>query len=217
METNDNNSNKEYDIIQIGHNKTDKIYFCGEIGPFFLLKNLEGDLNNISRIIKEIMKLKDKYPDFIYLMNKEANYDFSYLNNYKYYSNTNKEQMYKELRKELDNLKLECNIQCELYISPFILKCYNDFEEQDLDKYYLRAIPYICENEKYVNIYELKVSLIESCRNEVDFSSLDIPKQNKVLYGFRYGENTERINKKTGESTIIQKAVDFYGNKERVN
>ena len=35
--------------------------------------------------------------------------------------------------------------------------------------------------------------------------------------GFRYGENTERINKKTGESTIIQKAVDFYGNKERVN
>ena len=80
LETNDNNSNKEYDIIQIGHNKTDKIYFCGEIGPFFLLKNLEGDLNNISRMIKEIMKLKDKYPDFIYLMNKEANYDFSYLN-----------------------------------------------------------------------------------------------------------------------------------------
>lgn len=59
--------------------------------------------------------------------------------------------------------------------------------------------------------------LIESCRNEVDFSSLDTPKQKKVLYGFRYGENRERVNKKTGESTVVQMAVDFYGNKEKVN
>lgn len=59
--------------------------------------------------------------------------------------------------------------------------------------------------------------LINEHKNEVDFSSLDLPKQRKVLYGFRYGENTERVNKKTGEVTIIQKACDFYGNKERVN
>ncbi len=77
----------------------------------------------------------------------------------------------------------------------------------------------IQDNKRLDVMYSAKKAkrLIESCRNEVDFSSLDIPKQNKVLYGFRYGENTERINKKTGESTIIQKAVDFYGNKERVN
>lgn len=58
--------------------------------------------------------------------------------------------------------------------------------------------------------------LINEHRNEIDYSSLSFPKGNKVLYGFRYGENIERTNKKTGESTIIQKACDFYGNKEQV-
>ena len=77
----------------------------------------------------------------------------------------------------------------------------------------------IQDNKRFDNQFSCRKAkrLIESCRNEIDFSSLDIPKQPKVLYGFRYGENKERINKKTGEVTIIQNAVDFYGNKERVN
>lgn len=77
----------------------------------------------------------------------------------------------------------------------------------------------IQDNKRFDNQFSCRKAkrLIESCRNEVDYSSLDIPKQPKVLYGFRYGENKERINKKTGETTIIQNAVDFYGNKERVN
>lgn len=59
--------------------------------------------------------------------------------------------------------------------------------------------------------------LIEENQNNIDYSSLDIPKQRNVLYGFRYGENKEKINKKTGEITVIQKACDFFGNKERIN
>ena len=58
--------------------------------------------------------------------------------------------------------------------------------------------------------------LIDECKKELNYSNLDIPKGNKTLYGFRYGENKEYINKKTGETIIIQKACDFYGNKETV-
>ena len=59
-------------------------------------------------------------------------------------------------------------------------------------------------------------SIINQLQDEVSYSSLDnIPKP-KTLYGFRYGENTERVNKKTGEKTITQKACDFNGNKEVV-
>ena len=36
------------------------------------------------------------------------------------------------------------------------------------------------------------------------------------LYGFRYGVNTQKINKKTGEVTILQEACDFNGNKEMI-
>lgn len=76
----------------------------------------------------------------------------------------------------------------------------------------------ISDNKKIDTLYSGKKAkrLIDACRNEVDFSSLDSPKQKKVLYGFRYGENREVVNKKTGESIIIQSAVDFYGNKEKV-
>ena len=95
------------------------------------------------------MNLNDKYPYFIYIINKETNYDFSYLNNYKYYSNSDREQFENDKYNQLAKLKLACNIQCQLYISPFILKCYYDLKEKDLNKNYLPAIPYICENEKY--------------------------------------------------------------------
>ena len=61
----------------------------------------------------------------------------------------------------------------------------------------------------------------EKClkENEKDvvYTSADsIQSGKKCLFGFRYGENKERINKKTGEVTVIQKACDWYGNKETV-
>ena len=60
------------------------------------------------------------------------------------------------------------------------------------------------------------IRLMNELRNSIDYTSLDSPKQPKTLYGFRYGENKERFNKRTGVTTVIQKAVDFYGNKEKV-
>lgn len=58
--------------------------------------------------------------------------------------------------------------------------------------------------------------LINSLKDEIEYTSTDFPKPSKTLFGFRYGENREKINKKTGVSIIIQKACDFYGNKEVV-
>lgn len=63
----------------------------------------------------------------------------------------------------------------------------------------------------YKNIRAQEV--IRELKEDIQYTSLDAPKQNG-LFGFRYGENKERINKKTGEVTITQKACDFYGSKE---
>lgn len=57
--------------------------------------------------------------------------------------------------------------------------------------------------------------VIRELKDEILYTNLDAPKQ-QGLHGFRYGVNTERTNKTTGETTITQKACDFYGNKEIV-
>ena len=49
-------------------------------------------------------------------------------------------------------------------------------------------------------------------RSQTDFNN----KGYSRIYGFRYGVNTEKINKKTGEVTILQEACDFNGNKEMI-
>ena len=58
--------------------------------------------------------------------------------------------------------------------------------------------------------------VINALQDEVARSSLDNIPVLRTLYGFRYGENIERTNKKTGETVITQKACDFNGNKEVV-
>lgn len=58
--------------------------------------------------------------------------------------------------------------------------------------------------------------MLKAHRDEIEYTSNSFQKPNKTLHGFRYGENYERVNKKTGEVTIIQKACDFHGNKEVV-
>lgn len=87
-----------------------------------------------------------------------------------------------------------------------------------------KLIAKLTEHRKVDNMYcEMVQSkskaerLIKECSNDIWYSSLDANKPNKVLYGFRYGENTETINKKTGEKIITQKACDWFGNKEKVN
>lgn len=58
--------------------------------------------------------------------------------------------------------------------------------------------------------------LIREHENEIEYTSLNINNYKKIPYGFRYGINQEKVNKKTGEVTITQKACDFYGNNETV-
>lgn len=57
--------------------------------------------------------------------------------------------------------------------------------------------------------------VIKELKDDILYTNLDTLKQDG-LYGYRYGINTERTNKTTGETTVTQKACDFYGNKEVV-
>ena len=56
--------------------------------------------------------------------------------------------------------------------------------------------------------------LLESLRKEREYTSFDLIK-NKGICGFRYGENIEK-KVKGGKKVLVQKSVDFYGNKETI-
>ena len=75
------------------------------------------------------------------------------------------------------------------------------------------------DDQKFECLYtrEDAKEVIEDLSKEVDRSQKDF--KNNVysrLYGFRYGVNTQKINKKTGEVITYQEACDFNGNKEIV-
>ena len=163
----ENNSRNLFDIIQIGYNKKRKNYFSGEIGPFFMLKN--NGCDNITQVIGQILNLRDAYPDFIYIINKETSYEFSCMNMFKYYFNTDKELLDIDIQNQLKDNKIKSNLCCLLCLTPFIIKCYSENDKEGFDKYYLPDIPYICEKEKYYNIYELNTSLIESENTQTKF------------------------------------------------
>ena len=56
--------------------------------------------------------------------------------------------------------------------------------------------------------------LLESFRKEKEYTSFDLIKR-KGIYGFRYGENVIRKGK-DGKEILVQKSVDFFGNKETI-
>lgn len=76
----------------------------------------------------------------------------------------------------------------------------------------------IADNKKFDTLYTRRKAdkVIQEVQDEIEYSSLDNIPVKGSLFGFRYGENKERVNKKTGEVTYTQKACDFYGNKEIV-
>lgn len=82
-----------------------------------------------------------------------------------------------------------------------------------------RIVRYVRENVITGNINSEQFTkykaekLIEELSTEKEYSSFDLFKQ-KGLHGFRYGENKEI--KRNGEKVIIQRSVDFHGNKEVV-
>ena len=153
------NSKLEYDVVEIGYIKKHKNYFSGAIGPFFILKLIESD--NPIKVIKHI---EETYPNFIYSLSKDTKYNFNYTNTFEFYSRTEEKQKEDKIKEKLEYLKYKPNIHCQLYITPFILKCYAEIKEQYFDKYYLPSIPFICEEEKYYSILELNVSLTKSVK-----------------------------------------------------
>ena len=86
----EHNSKINFDIIHIGCDNN-KNYYSGVIGPFFMLDVLNDD--NITNKILYILKLRDKYPEFIYSTNKDTIYNFSYMNKFRQNKNTIKEQI----------------------------------------------------------------------------------------------------------------------------
>lgn len=75
------------------------------------------------------------------------------------------------------------------------------------------------DNQKFECLYtrEDAKEVIEELSKESIRSSLDkIDNGYSKLYGFRYGVNTQKVNKKTGEVITYQEACDFNGNKELV-
>lgn len=76
----------------------------------------------------------------------------------------------------------------------------------------------IVDGKVFDTTYKEKLAerTLKEYEDDIMYSTLDQAKQKKVLHGFRYGENYERTNKSTGEVTMTQKAVDFFGNKETV-
>ena len=123
--------------------------------------------DNITNKILYILKLRDKYPEFIYSTNKDTIYNFSYMNKFRQNKNTIKEQINFKNQNLLTDLTQY--LSCKICITPFILECYTFIREQSWDKYYLPSIPNICEKEKYYNIYKLNISLIESDKIEEKF------------------------------------------------
>ena len=159
------NSKKEFNIIQIGYDQKHKDYFHGVIGPFFILERLKNE--NITNIIENILKLKDKYPDFIFSIVKDTLYDFTFINTFKYLSNYVKAQKEEAILVLLKDLKY--NINCKFYVSPSILDYSTYIKEQNMNKNILPSIPYVCDKEKCYNISQLNVSLLISDKIQEKF------------------------------------------------
>lgn len=56
----------------------------------------------------------------------------------------------------------------------------------------------------------------EMYKAEIEYKSTDLIINKGMPYGWVYGENKQKIDKKTGEITYRQVACDFYGNKEEI-
>ena len=142
-QTINNNSKNEFDLLHIGYNNKHNNYLNGVFGPFFILEKLKDE--NVTVIIEQILKLKDKYPDFIYSTAKETKYDFSLIHTFN-------PGIIKEQKDSI--------IQCKFYVSPFILDCYNYIKQKD-DNYNLPSIPFVSDKDIPFNISKLNISLIK--------------------------------------------------------
>jgi len=148
---------KEDNIIQIGYEELSQEYFMGKIGPLIILKYKKKDEKMINKFISKLFKLEDKYLDLLYTLSEKTKYSYDYINFLNCYENS-------EIKKnplKLSNNEKKNDLECILYLNPFIIECYSYIPEQSFDKGSLPSVPYICENQLYIAISELNISLIK--------------------------------------------------------
>ena len=155
-------SEKKDNIIQIGYDKLSQEYFKGTFGSFFILRNQE-----VKKNWNKILALREKYSELIYSLSNNSIYNFDIIQNFKYYLNTDKEQLdiiNSNYIKENKN-----KLECLLYLTPSIIESYSDIPKSSVDKYFLPLVPDICQRQKYNNISELNSSIIDKENIKMNF------------------------------------------------
>ena len=147
---------KEDNIIQIGYDGSSQDYFIGKIGPLIILK-YKQDEKMINKFISKLFKLDDKYLDLLYTLSEKTIYKYDCINFLNCYE---KSDIKKNPLKLINNEKKN-DLECILYLNPFIIECNSYIPEQSFDKGNLPSVPYICENQLCFAISELNISLIK--------------------------------------------------------
>ena len=148
---------KEDNIIQIGYDGKSQEYFIGKIGPIIILKYKNQDEKMINKFISKLFKLDDKYLDLLYTLSEKTIYNYDCINFLNCYE---KSDIKKNPLKLINNEKKN-DLECILYLNPFIIECYSYIPEQSFDKGSLPSVPDICEKQLYFLFSELNISLIK--------------------------------------------------------
>ena len=143
-------------IIQIGYDVTSRDYFIGKIGSLIILK-YKQDEKMINKFISKLFKLDDKYLDLLYTLSEKTIYKYDCIN----FSNCYENSDIKKNPLKLINNEKKNDLECILYLNPFIIECNSYIPEQSFDKGNLPSVPYICENQLCFAISELNISLIK--------------------------------------------------------
>ena len=156
-------------VIQIGYDRISQDYFKGFLGSFIILKNCKKSKKN-NKIISKILNLKEKYPNIIYFLFNNTLYKFDYLQNFIDSHNSIKNQLDIKIGSILNDInESKIKYECLLYLSPSVIEFYSELQESCFDKYYLPLVPNICENQKYYNITQLNISIIQKDNIPINF------------------------------------------------
>ena len=145
-------------VFHLGKDDKDINFHKGIIGPFIIIKS--NRINNVDKLIEEILSLAEKYEDFIIIKSDlSKTYDLKLKN---YFGNEFLEETI------IGNDKIKGNFDCILYLNPNSLKFY---KYKMLDKKDKLMIPEIYNNSnqnyKFI-ISNLNITIL----NEENFNKL---------------------------------------------
>ena len=160
-------SYNENTIIQYGYDKISKGYFKGTLGNLVILKSKEQNKVN-SKILPKLLLLVENNPYFLYSGINETIYNFDYIEFFNSYNSVDNKQIDEKSFNRIMN-ELKNNLECILYLTPFIIECYSNIQEDDLDKYCLPLVPDICVNQKYYIISDINISIIKHGNIPINF------------------------------------------------